>query len=88
MVEVRYDKNHHAGATAEARIKHRLRPSNDTLNADSVTTVGNSPNRVVTSVHHSRNLSFGKDNPGEGDIFGGKKGPATRKGEVTDDTGR
>jgi hypothetical protein len=87
-MHVKYDTQHHSGATADARIKHRLRPSNDTLNADSVTVTGNSPNRVVTSVHHSRNLSFGEDNKGEGDVFGHKRGPATRNGEVTDDTGR
>jgi len=88
MVHVKYDTSHHAGATAEARIRNRTRPSNDTLNADSVTTVGHSPTRTVTSVHHSRNKSFGKDNFGEGDIFGGKKGPATSRGEITDDTGK
>jgi hypothetical protein len=87
-MEVKYNTDHHAGANADARIKYRLRPSNDTVNADSVTVTGHSPTRTVTSVHHSRNLSFGKDNPGEGDGFGNKRGPATRKGEVSDDTGR
>jgi hypothetical protein len=53
--EVKYNASHHAGATADARIKSRLRPSNDTAHADSVTTVGHSPTRAVTSVHHSRN---------------------------------
>jgi hypothetical protein len=27
MPEVRYDKSHHCGATAEERIKNRLKPS-------------------------------------------------------------
>jgi hypothetical protein len=87
-MEVKYNTAHHAGATADARIKNRTRPSNDTLNADSITVTGHSPNRTVTTVHHSRNLSFGKDHPGEGDVFGHPRGPATRKGEVTDDTGK
>jgi len=73
MVETKYNTSHHAGADADARIRHRLRPSNDTAHADSVTTVGNSPNRTVTSVHNSRNLSYGPDNVGEGDVRGHKR---------------
>jgi len=87
-MEVKYDKSHHAGATPEARIASRLRNSGDTVNVDHHAVHGTGPLRTHTNVHHSRNLSFGKDNPGEGDIFGHYKGPATRKGEVTDDTGK
>ena len=79
--EVKYNTSHHAGATADARIKHRLRPSNDTANADSVTTVGHSPNRTVTSVHHSRVTSYGEDRSGV-DIHGNPRGPANRSGEI------
>jgi hypothetical protein len=74
MVETKYDRNHHAGADAEARIRHRLRPSNDTAHADSVTTVGHSPTRAVTSVHHSRNQTYGEGHPGEPGIDGNKRG--------------
>jgi len=71
--EVKYNTSHHAGANADARIKHRLRPSNDTANADSVTTTGHSPTRAVTSVHHSRNQQYGEGHPGEGSISGHKR---------------
>jgi len=71
--EVKYNTSHHAGADADARIRHRLRPSNDTANADSVTTVGHSPTRTVTSVHHSRVTQYGEDVHGV-DIHGNKRG--------------
>jgi hypothetical protein len=58
----------------EERIRNRLRPSNDTANAESVTTVGHSPTRTITSIHHSRVHTHGKPSPGEGDISGGKRG--------------
>jgi hypothetical protein len=74
MVETKYNTSHHAGPDADARIKHRLRPSNDTAHADSVTTVGHSPTRAVTSVHHTRNQTWGEGHPGEGDIRGNKRG--------------
>jgi hypothetical protein len=74
MVETKYNAGHHAGADAEARIRHRLRPSNDTANADSVTTVGHSPTRTVTSVHNSRVQRYGEGHPGEGSITGHKRG--------------
>jgi len=57
-------------ASMEERIKNRLRPSNDTANADSVTTVGHSPTRTVTSVHHSRVHTHGAPNEGERSITG------------------
>jgi hypothetical protein len=74
MVETKYNTNHHAGANADARIKHRLQPSNDTANADSVTTTGHSPTRTVTSVHLSGSAKqHGSGHPGEGDVFGRKR---------------
>jgi hypothetical protein len=73
MGETKYNTGHHAGPDADARIKARLRPSNDTANADSVTTVGHSPTRTVTSVHHSRVHEHGKPSAGEGDISGGRR---------------
>jgi hypothetical protein len=66
--EVKYNTSHHAGADADARIRSRLKPSNDTANAERVTTVGHSPTRTITSVHHSRVHEHGKPSPGEGDI--------------------
>jgi hypothetical protein len=74
MVETKYNTSHHAGANADARIKSRLHPSNDTAHADSVTTTGHSPTRAVTSVHHSRNQTYGDGHPGEGSITGQKRG--------------
>jgi len=81
MGETKYNTSHHAGANAEARIRSRLRPSNDTAHAQSVTTVGNSPNRTVTSVHHSRVHSYGEDRGGV-DIFQRPRGPANSSGEI------
>ena len=80
MVEVRTHRDH--PRSMDDRINKRLRPSNDTAHADSVTTTGHSPTRAVTSVHHSRNQCYGEDHPGEGDIFGRPRGPANRKGEI------
>jgi len=73
-MDVKYNTEHHAGANADARIKSRLRPSNDTANADSVTVTGHSPTRTVTSVHHYGSAcQHGKPHPGEGDIHGNKR---------------
>ena len=54
MTEVRYNKNHHAGATPEARIANRLRNSGGN-DADHVVQKGTSPNRTFTNVHNSAN---------------------------------
>ena len=51
MAEERYDRNHHAGGTPEARIAARYRNSGDTANADHVVQTGNSPNRLFTNIH-------------------------------------
>ena len=60
-------------ASMEERIRNRLRPSNDTANAESVTTVGHSPTRTITSMHHSRVHTHGEVNRGEGSITGHKR---------------
>jgi hypothetical protein len=47
MPEIKYDKSHHAGATAEARIHSRLRSSNGSGDVQTET----QPTRTVTTVH-------------------------------------
>ena len=51
MPELRYNKNHHAGATPEARISNRLRNSGG--GADVVVHKGDGPTRTITNVHHA-----------------------------------
>ena len=63
----------HPSSMAE-RIEKRLRPSNDAAHADVVKQVGHSPTKTVTSIHHSRNLTYGEGNAGEGDVDGNKRG--------------
>jgi hypothetical protein len=53
MVETKYDKSHHAGGTPEARIANRLKPSAGAGAGDYQVTKGSSPNRTVTTGHHS-----------------------------------
>jgi hypothetical protein len=53
MAEIKYDTSHHAGATAEARIANRLKPSAGDDCGDVQVTKGSGPNRTVTSIHHS-----------------------------------
>ena len=76
MPTVKYDPSHHASATPEARIRHRLGNSGDVANAQHVVQTGNSPNRVFTNLHHSRVHTHGEVNPGEGNIYGQHRGPA------------
>ena len=60
MATVKYDIKHHGGATADARISNRLRPST-APNADHVVTKGSGPNRVVHSVHdHGQGAGAGR----------------------------
>ena len=82
MGETKYDTGHHAGATPEARIANRLRNSGDTVNVQHSVVHGTGPTRTHTNIHHSRVHSYGADNPGEGNIFGEKRGPANPKGEI------
>jgi hypothetical protein len=51
---VRYDRNHHAGATPEARISNRLRNSGGD-HADSTVKLGTGPTRVFHNQHSSAN---------------------------------
>jgi hypothetical protein len=74
-MEVKYNKMHHAGATPEARISNRLRNSGDVAHAHHVVQTGNSPNRTITNVHHSRINKYGPDATGV-DIYGRTRGPA------------
>jgi len=50
-----------------------LKNSGDTAHADVSVVHGAGPTRAHTNIHHSRNLSYGPDNVGEGDIRGNKR---------------
>jgi hypothetical protein len=68
--EVKYDRNHPAGATPEARIANRLRNSGGE-EADSITKNGDGPTRVYHNIHNPGSArQHGSDNRGEGDITG------------------
>jgi hypothetical protein len=81
--EVKYDTSHHAGSTPAARIANRLKNSGDTEHAHHVVQTGNSPNRVFTNIHHSRQHKYGEDAKGVG-IDGKLRGPANpvKRGDV------
>jgi hypothetical protein len=82
MAHEKYDTSHHAGATPEARIANRLRNSGGE-EVDHHAVHGTGPTRTHTNVHATGNvLQRGKDHPGEGDIYGNKRGPANRQGEI------
>jgi len=68
MVEVK-----HSGKSMEQRVADRLKNSGDTAHADVSVVHGAGPTRAHTNIHHSRNLSYGPDNVGEGDIRGNKR---------------
>jgi hypothetical protein len=53
MVEVRYDKNHHAGPDANARIANRLRNSGAGAEPDHIATHGTGPTRTHTNTHEA-----------------------------------
>jgi hypothetical protein len=73
MVEERYDKSHHAGATPEARIANRLRNSGGD-GADHHAVHGTGPTRTHTNIHSSAGAKqHGAGNPGEGDVRGNKR---------------
>jgi hypothetical protein len=76
MAEERYDRDHHAGATPEERIRNRLKTSAEPQRGSGShqVTVGNSPNRTVTTVHPSGNTrKHGEDVHGV-DIYGNNRG--------------
>jgi hypothetical protein len=83
-MEVKYDTTHHAGATPEARIRNRLKPSAEPQRGPGAqVTNGSGPTRTVTTIHQSANTrQHGPDHKGEGNIFGEKRGPANRTGEI------
>jgi hypothetical protein len=79
--EVKYNTSHHAGATPEARIANRLRNSGGE-EADHIVKTGTGPTRVIHNIHNPGSArQHGADNPGEGDVFGIKRGPANTKGQ-------
>jgi hypothetical protein len=81
--EVKYDRNHHAGGTPEARTANRLKNSGDEKNADVHVVHGTGPTRTHTNVHLSGSAKqHGPDAKGEGDIHGNPRGSANTKGEI------
>jgi hypothetical protein len=48
--EIKYNKSHHAGPDANARIKNRLRGGDQ---ADTITQLGDGPTRAITNTYHS-----------------------------------
>ena len=72
--EVKYDRNHHAGATPEARVASRLRNSGGE-EADHIVQKGSGPTRTFTNIHNPGSArQHGKPNAGEGDINGNRRG--------------
>ena len=64
-MEVKYDTKHHAGATPEARIANRLKPSAGDDCGDVQVTKGTGPTRTVTSIHHSGHQQHAKHSADE-----------------------
>ena len=79
--EVKYNRNHHAGGTPEARITSRLRNSGGE-EADHIVQKGSGPTRAFTNIHHPGSArQHGADHPGEPGIDGRMRGPAQPKGQ-------
>jgi hypothetical protein len=71
--EIRYDKSHHAGADADARIRNRERNSGGE-EASTIVKTGDGARRTFHNIHPSGSArKHGADNPGEGDINGRKR---------------
>ena len=67
--EVKYDTNHHAGGTPEARIASRLRNSGGE-EADHIVQKGSGPTRTITNIHNpGSSRQHGQGDPGEPDIY-------------------
>ena len=49
--EIKYDRSHPAGGTAEARIASRLKNSGEGAKPNTTVQTGNSPNRVFHNIH-------------------------------------
>jgi len=47
------------GPSMEQRIANRLKNSGDAKHADVVVQKGDSPERAITNIHHSRNQQYG-----------------------------
>lgn len=63
MTTVKYDRNHHAGSTAEARIASRLRNSGASADVkpDHVAEHGTGPLRTISNVHsHGQGAGAGR----------------------------
>jgi hypothetical protein len=74
MVETKYNPDHHAGSTPEARIHNRMRNSGGE-EADHTIKTGDGVRRVFHNIHPSGSAKHhGSGNPGEGDIHGHKRG--------------
>jgi hypothetical protein len=77
--EIKTHRDH--PASMEERISKRLRNSGGE-EADHVVQKGSGPTRTFTNIHNPGSArQHGADHPGEGDIFGNKRGPANRQGE-------
>jgi hypothetical protein len=60
MTQVKYDRNHPAGGTAEARIASRLKNSGGE-NADHIVQKGSGPTRTFSNVHdHGQGAGAGR----------------------------
>jgi hypothetical protein len=70
------------GKSLDQRVADRLKTSGDVAHADVHAVHGTGPTRAHTHIHHSRVQSYGEDNPGEGNIFGERRGPANSSGEI------
>jgi hypothetical protein len=53
MVEVRYNKNHHAGPDANARVNSRLRNSGAGAKPNTTVQNGTSAQRVFHNIHNA-----------------------------------
>ena len=74
MPEVKYNQNHHSGATEAQRLAHRLRDSGDAQHADTTVHHGSSPLRHISHVHHSYNKRYGEGDAGAPGIDGQMRG--------------
>jgi len=62
------------GKSMEQRVADRLKNSGDTKNADHSVVHGTGPTATKTNIHNTRNQQYGDGHPGEGDIYGNKRG--------------
>jgi hypothetical protein len=80
--EVKYDRNHHAGGTPEARINNRQRNSGGE-EADTIVKTGTGERRTFHNIHNpGSSRQHGPDNKGEGDINGSPRGSNNPRDEI------